>query len=484
LEKSPKIATKLIMKVAALVIACTFSLSVVLGQQYPRDTTCDRYYIVQNNSISLGDDGLAEETMDAAAAYAYYLPLFQTYSQMLMLYKRSGKDIGTIINRSGPSSDRSVPRPDLNTIYSFAYVDTGGSPATAFKVTVPNVPNVTYYSLSILDGYTEQLLPSLSNQEQSDESTNALERIYVYGSGYDSSQLPESSSLSYECPTKYCWIMHRFEITANSTEQIEQIEKWQSELRIEAYPGGNNTGLQPVTIPMLSQLIDANANIESFFSLVNILSVESPPGHLADEDLLNSFQSIGVGPGETFSLDAFGKDTQEEMKEIAPCFKKVLNEAVVGDPAGTGWTYSPPTGEYSNYLDRAYIALVGLGATIPAERIYASTGPLSGAHRMDFGQDDYPDAWQWSITAYNQAGYITPNPFNVYSVNSRSPNLNVSSQGGLSVIFQESVPEFEDGVNWIPTPKKNARYNLLFRITQGGANLLDRTYQIPGIVTF
>lgn len=120
-------------------------------------------------------------------------------------------------------------------------------------------------------------------------------------------------------------------------------------------------------------------------------------------------------------------------------------------------------------------------ATVPAELTYASTGPLMGARRMDFGPDDYPDAWQWSLTPYNQTGNIVPNPYNIYSVNNRSPNLNVSADGGLAVVFQETPPTFEKGIHWVPIPGNRTLYNILFRITLGGKDVLDRTYQVPGI---
>jgi len=466
-----------------LLCVCSGLATLVYAQPSPlSEAVCSRYYSVNNNTISLGDGGgLAKQTMDATAAYAYYDPLFQSYAAMLVMYQQVGSAIGDIINRSAPTLDTVVPRPSLTSIYSFVFVNTAGSPAPLFKLTVPNVPaGVTYYSVSILDGYTEQLLPTLSNQEENDETTDDLETFYVYGRGYDASQLPQSS-LSYECRTQYCWILNRFAITANSTDQINRIQEWQSELSIEASPGGMNEYLQPVTIPMLLKLRSANSDIESFFNLVNTLSVDSPPGRLADKELLDSFQSVNVGPGETFSLDSFDEDVQEEMKIIPECFKRMLRDAQIGYPAGPGWTYSPPTGIYLNYLDRAYISLVGLGATVPAELTYASTGPLMGAHRMDFGPDDYPDAWQWSLTPYNQTGNIVPNPYNIYSVNNRSPNLNVSADGGLAVVFQETPPKFEKGINWVPIPGNRTLYNILFRITLGGKDVLDRTYQVPGI---
>ena len=454
----------------------------VCAQPSFSEAVCSRYYSVKNNTISPGESGgLAKESMDAAAAYVYYYPLFRTYAAMLVLYQRDGKAIGEIINRSAPSLDSVVPRPSLTSIYSFAFVNTAGPPAPLFKLTVPNVPaGVTYYAVSILDGYTEQLVPALSNQEENDETTDDLETVYIYGRGYDASQLPPSS-LSYECQTQYCWILNRFAITANSTDQIKRIQEWQSELNIEAVPGSMNDYLQPVTFAMLLELRSASSDLESFFNLVNTLSVDSPPGRLADKTLLESFESINVGPGETFLLDSFDEDVQEEMKLIPECFKQVLAEAQIGYPAGPGWRYSPLTGIYLNYLDRAYISLVGLGATVPAELTYASTGALMGARRMDFGPDDFPEAWQWSLTVYNQTGSIVPNPYNIYSVNNRSPNLNVSADGSLGIVFQETPPKFDEGTNWIPIPGNNSAYNVLFRITLGGKDVLDRTYQIPGI---
>ncbi|KAI8113174.1 hypothetical protein M9435_003178 [Picochlorum sp. BPE23] len=477
MEGMPLLQSNLIHVVLTCLLLGT-RLGRTWGQPTAQDNFCSRFYAVRNNSIIHGS-GSTKHAADASAAYAFYFPLFRTYANMVVLSQKEGKEIGEMINRPAPTIYTVTPRPSMTSIYSFAFVDTAGPNAALFKMNIPAVPaNESFFSASILDGYTEQALPSLDNQEL---DLDGVRSLFVYGDGYSGPEVPKDV-ISYKCKTQYCWILNRFGISANTTEQINQVQQWQTQLIMEAYPGGIKEHLKPVTIPMLLELRDANSNIEAFFNLMNKLSVDSPPGDLMDESLQSSFENIGVGPGETFKLSSFSMATQEEIQLIPDCFNVVMSQASIGDPAGPGWTYSPQTGVYSNYLERAYIALTGLGATVPSEITYASTGPKKGPYRMNFEVKDYPDAVQWSVTAYNQSGYIVPNPYNIYEVNAKSPNLNTTEDGRLSILFRETEPEFQEGVNWLPTPGDGSFFNLLFRMTLPGEKVLDHTYKLPAII--
>ena len=468
--------TKLVYLALAWILGGT-GLSCVWGQPPPQENVCSRFYAIQNNTVTLGSAS-SQNVSDASAAYAFYFPLFRTYANMVALSQLDGVEIGEIINRPAPTIYTVTPRPSMTSIYSFAFVDTAGPDAALFEMSIPAVPvNESLFSVAILDGYTEQALPSLDNQAS---DLDGVRSIFVYGDGYNGTEIPEDG-VSYKCKTQYCWILNKFTISANTTEQIDQVQEWQEQLSMDASPGGIDEHLKPVTIPMLSELRNTNSDIGAFFSLVNNLSVDSPPGDLMDESLKRSFENIGVGPGETFKLSNFPVSTQEELQLIPGCFKKILSQASIGDPAGPGWRYFPITGVYSNYLERAYIALTGLGAAVPSQITYASTGPKKGPHRMDFLPNDYPDAVEWSVTAYNESGYIVPNPYNIYQINGKSPNLNSTKDGEMSILFQETEPEFQEGTNWLPTPGNGSIFSVLFRMTLPGEKVLDHTYKLPAI---
>lgn len=128
-----------------------------------------------------------------------------------------------------------------------------------------------------------------------------------------------------------------------------------------------------------------------------------------DPGLVTKLASIGVGPGKTPSTEAKLKAAlQTGITEG----QKMIDAQVAN--AGTkvnGWLYAIPTGVYgTNYLFRAAVTQIGLGANIAQEALYPiaftdSQGkPLTGTTNyiihFNPGQTPPVNAF-WSITMYN-----------------------------------------------------------------------------------
>lgn len=96
-----------------------------------------------------------------------------------------------------------------------------------------------------------------------------------------------------------------------------------------------------------------------------------------------------------------------------------------------GWLFTTKTGSYgTNYLQRAYVAWIGLGANLPEDAVYpTSEGPdqstkYSGADNwvMHFAAGQLPpvDGF-WSLTMYDSDYFFVDNPLNRYTRPSPSP---------------------------------------------------------------
>ncbi|MFM8409037.1 MAG: DUF1214 domain-containing protein [Alphaproteobacteria bacterium] len=120
-------------------------------------------------------------------------------------------------------------------------------------------------------------------------------------------------------------------------------------------------------------------------------------------------------------------------------------------------------------ITRARIAIGGLLALRNTEAIYffAETDdegrPLDG--RCDYrveGRD--PDSAWWSVTFYDSAGYLVPNPANRWSA-SRS-TVTHGDDGRFSVL----VSPRGEGPDWLPSPESGP-FNLTLRCYEPGAAL-------------
>jgi hypothetical protein len=202
--------------------------------------------------------------------------------------------------------------------------------------------------------------------------------------------------------------------------------------------------------------------------------VENPPPK-RDRPLLRRLKRVGVGVGLTpvsrglpaDVLQALVEGVEAEAAELPGSTRiDVLRQALENG----GWlTLSPRIGAYgTDYLLRAQVAIVGIGANTPAEAIYPtaladSTGALlTGAnrYRMVFAPGQLPPVRGfWSITMYDFDGFLVPNAAHRYSLGPTHPPLVRRGDGSLVIAIQRTRPAEQD-VNWLPSPAGGFRLSM------------------------
>lgn len=128
----------------------------------------------------------------------------------------------------------------------------------------------------------------------------------------------------------------------------------------------------------------------------------------------------------------------------------------------SSWGYPLKTGAYgTDYIQRALITCIGLGANLPQDGIYPLTEkdvdekPLNGAHKyvMTFPKDQLPPVnGFWSVTMYNAQHFFYANPLDRYTLSQRDA-LEKNPDGSVDLYFQHEEPEKDKVSNWLPAPK-------------------------------
>src|SRR5262249_19204797 len=147
-----------------------------------------------------------------------------------------------------------------------------------------------------------------------------------------------------------------------------------------------NAGIDTKT-PPVEQVLKMDAR--AFFARLNHAMRDNPPD-TADSAVLDKFASIGVAPGRNFDLDSFEPEIEEEIHKAVEAAKKKLRaeEKRAHGQNVNGWEVMPAnTANFgTDYKTRAYIAMVALGANLPADAIYPHTAidtqgqPLNGTN--------------------------------------------------------------------------------------------------------
>jgi hypothetical protein len=166
-------------------------------------------------------------------------------------------------------------------------------------------------------------------------------------------------------------------------------------------------------------------------------------------------------------LQALGEGVEAEAAELPTQSRlDVLTQAL----ASGGWlTLDPRVGRYgTNYLLRAQLAILGIGANTPEESVYPTAladsagGLLTGAnrYRLVFRRDQLPPVRGfWSITMYDFDGFLVPNAAKRYSLGPTHPPLVRRGDGSIVIAIQRTRPA-EQEVNWLPAPAGGFRLNM------------------------
>ena len=199
---------------------------------------------------------------------------------------------------------------------------------------------------------------------------------------------------------------------------------------------------------------------------------------------------IGVVPGQDFDpgkLDPAAAKGLEKSVQVA--LEKLQAAAKTAGKPVNGWQI-PPTklGEFgTDYGFRAVVALIGLGANLPADAIYPNAfidgdgKPLSGANRyvvhFDKGQTPPANAF-WSLTMYNAQSFFAENPINRYNIAAWMP-LKYNKDGSLDVYVQKDSPGKDKEANWLPAAAQD--FSITMRVYWPKPAMLDSTWMPPPV---
>ena len=146
------------------------------------------------------------------------------------------------------------------------------------------------------------------------------------------------------------------------------------------------------------------------------------------------------------------------------------------------------TGNYgTDYLQRAFVAMIGLGAHLPQDAIYPITNrdnygqPLDGKNHyiIHFSKDNTPPVnGSWSLTLYNDKFFFVANPLNRYTLSAQD-SLKYNPDGSLDLYIQHNSPGQAEESNWLPAPKDD--FILMLRFYWPKKAIIDGSWMPPKV---
>ena len=414
-------------------------------------------------------------------AYIYAFPLVLTNATKTMSTNTDGSVTGRApvnqINHAKKLADasfRTVVTPNVDTLYSQAWLDIGAEPMVYVLPETDRFCNV-----QLLDAWTN--------------TAAVLDQAGAYAIALASwtGELPENVT-RVDVPTETVWSITRVVLSGN--EDLPNVYAIQDQMRLlplSAYLAGGDYAAPAGTYAKENDFVPVNKVLSmppaEFFNTANALMQANPPAE-ADAALLEKLAAIHVGPGMTFDASILGADAAERWTQMLKGMRAALSAESTKYAQNLGqWIYfGRPIGDFGTaYTYRAMVALVGLGANTVDVAIYhpkthtdAAGAALTGEKTYTIHFETLPPTLEggfWSVTAYNEENFLIDNPIDRYCVNDRSA-YRLNEDGTLDITLSKEAPE--DPSNWLPV--SDGEFHLFMRIYLPNMNALD-AWQPPVI---
>jgi hypothetical protein len=220
--------------------------------------------------------------------------------------------------------------------------------------------------------------------------------------------------------------------------------------------------------------------------------LKTNPPAAEDGPMVAKLTKIGIVPGQDFDASKLDAAVAKGIASAPkPAQEKIMGHFKQAGTLENGWIFTTKAGVYgTDYLQRAFVTAIGLGANRPQDAIYptsetdAEGKPYSGANKyvMHFNKGEMPpvDGF-WSLTMYNGEYFFVDNPLNRYNVSSRS-KFKTNADGSVDVYIQNESPGKDKESNWLPAPKE--KFVLMMRLywpKEKAPSIIDGSWKIPPV---
>ena len=424
----------------------------------------------------------AEQIRLGAEAYVFGYPLVM----MDLTRANSAQTLGPPnqlhrVRRFPDASFREVVRPNVDTLYTSAFIDMGQGP-WVFEMPANDQ---RFEVMPFMDAWTNVFAAPGSR------STGTAGGKFLLAGPYWQGLAPAGLTL-LRAPTRIVWLIGRTQTNGVADYPLvhalqdgltlRSLAAWQAG-RDDAQPAWQRAIQQPA--PPILQM-QAMAATEFFERLAGLL-VENPSA-TADAPMQAKLARIGITPGQPPHWNVLDQWSVSLGRWIADW--RVARELKNPRELLHGWS-APPAhlGNYgTDYGTRAAVAMVGLGANLAAYATYPNTRvdqdgrALDGSHRyrLRFKAAELPPVNAfWSVTAYNAQDFFIDNPLQRYALGDRDA-LTFNADGSLDLLVQATPPAGEQLKNWLPV-RAGEPFLLNARLYWPKPAALSGAWGMPGV---
>lgn len=430
---------------------------------------------------------LTEEDIKGSTrqAYIYTYPMVKNYLTMYQYalepdgsqYKGPFNTMSSIARVYTPA-DTAIITPNSDTPYSFIVFDLRAEPVV---VTMPPIEKKRYYSLQLIDLYTNNV-DYLGTRIDGNDGGDFL----ITGPGWKG-DVPKGIKRIIEMPTTLAIGIVRTQLFAPADiDKVKEIQGSYKAATLSAYVRTPAPEPPPsVDWPPVSD----EKMVSDYWSIATFLLAFAPP-YPGDEAQRGKLTALGIRQGEKWPGAEVSHARVILMNAVA-----VATEKEIRDQAGlltdSSKLFGTPEAMKGQYMVRAAAAQGGIYGNSVQEALYVIYGfdagkvPLkaaTGKYELTFRPETLPPVGAfWSLTIYNRATQLlVDNPIDRYLVNSSMlPGLEKNDKGEIIVHLQYQSPGPTLQANWLPAP--NGFFYAVMRLYLPKPEALDGRWTPPQI---
>jgi len=433
------------------------------------------------------DAKTAEEIAVEAYVYLYPLLLMERTRLQMTNVEAPGDVLGrgpvdafAHFREYPPASFKDVVKPNFDTLYSPAWLDLREEPRI---VSLPATD--LYYLCPIYDMWSDIFACPGTRT-----NGGAAGDYAICGPEWDG-ELPDGVT-RVQAPTPWAWLIARTKASPATYGEVRDFQDQLAITRLAEWPGpasaprGSVDPAIDAKTPPLRQVFALGP--QEFFAEAAAVLQEIPT-HVADHPILERMARLGFVPGQPFDLAAARSPAREALEAAVPAgIKKITERQQTLATPVDGWiSLTASIGSWGvDYLRRATVDLIGLGANLAEDAVYpvsyfdADGEPYDSANDyvLHFDADQLPPAKAfWSLTMYEAEGFAVENQLERFAIGDRD-DLRFNPDGSLDLQISASEPA-EGSSNWLPAPAGS--FNLCLRLYYPEAEVLDGTWTPPGV---
>lgn len=294
-------------------------------------------------------------------------------------------------------------------------------------------------------------------------------------------------------PTRFVSLVGRTQV--NGEDDLPAVRAVQDSMALTPLSVWLGSGETPVPGPIDEKLdmrtpppdVVAAMPAEDFFSEFARVLADNPASPY-DYPILHRLARIGLTAANGFDVTTLEPAHVDAVADGVAAGRAVVvaeHDRLNGE--GTrGWTYTTEGGNYGvNYTLRAGVAAWGLGMNLPDDAVYPSVvtdsedEPLNGSNKyvLRFEAGSLPPAEAfWSVTAYDDHGFLIENPLHRYALGDRS-DIPLNADGSLEILLQSTDPGGAETSKWLPTGPD--AFNLMLRLYSPSREFLSGEWTPP-----